>query len=91
MREARLWGAEEKLFEGALPRFEGTADVAALIQAAQVVDGLMKGMRHPQWPADPWDGMKRLLLIGLQYTATPPGARGKVRTQAQVQRLALLA
>lgn len=40
----------------------------------------MKGMRHPQWPADPWDGLKRLLLIGLQYTATPAGARGKVRT-----------
>lgn len=86
-----MWGAKEKLFESALPRFEGTADVAALTQAAQIVVGLMKGLHHPQWPADPWGDLKRLLLIRLQNTATPPAARGKVQTPPQAQRPALLA
>jgi len=62
--------------------------VAYLIEAAQVCDGLVKGLKHPDWPDDPWDGLKRLVLMLVQHTAAAPAAgRGRV----VVPRLALQA
>ena len=85
LREAKVWGSKEKLFERAAPKFggdDGAAAVAALLQAAQVVDGLVKGLKHPGWPAEPWDGLKRLALMVLQSTAVQPaGGRGKTVTR----------
>jgi DNA polymerase III subunit delta len=78
LREARVWGAKERLMERAVPLFTDNA-VAALLQAAQVCDGLVKGLRYPDWPNDAWDGLKRLVLMTVQHTAAPQGA-GKVRT-----------
>jgi len=89
LREARVWGSKEKLFERAVPRFEDAADVAALLHAAQVVDGLVKGLRHPGWPADAWDGLKRLMLMVLQRTAGPAG--GGRGAAPPLRRLALSA
>jgi DNA polymerase III subunit delta len=77
LREARVWGAKERLMERAVPLFTDNA-VAALLQAAQVCDGLVKGLRHPDWPADAWDGLKRLVLMTAQHTAAPQG-QGKSR------------
>jgi DNA polymerase III subunit delta len=77
LREARVWGAKERLMERAVPLFTDNA-VAALLQAAQVCDGLVKGLRHPDWPTDAWDGLKRLVLMTVQHTAAPQGA-GKAR------------
>ena len=68
LREARVWGIRERLFERVLPTL-GAPVLAELLQAAQVCDGLVKGLRHPQWPADPWQGLKRLVLLTLQWTA----------------------
>jgi DNA polymerase III subunit delta len=85
LREARVWGAKERLFERAVPLFTDAA-LAQLLQAAHVCDGLVKGLRHPEWPADPWDGLKRLVLMTLQNTAAAPGAG---RGRAVVPRLAL--
>jgi DNA polymerase-3 subunit delta len=62
LREARVWGAKEKLVERLLPRLDMAA-LDQLLSAAQVCDGLVKGLRHPDWPADAWDGLRRLVLL----------------------------
>jgi len=62
LREARVWGAKERLFERVVPMLSDHA-VAYLVEAAQVCDGLVKGLKHPDWPHDPWDGLKRLVLM----------------------------
>ena len=77
LREARVWGNKERLFERALPLFTDQA-LAQLLHAAQVCDGLVKGLKHPDWPLDPWDGLKRLALMAMQNTAAAPTApRGR--------------
>src|SRR5205085_2151894 len=79
LREARVWGVKERLFERAVPLFTDDA-VAQLLHAAQVCDGLVKGLKHPDWPLDPWEGLKRLVLMMLQSTSTstaPTAARGR--------------
>ncbi|MDE2093974.1 MAG: DNA polymerase III subunit delta, partial [Burkholderiales bacterium] len=68
LREARVWGAKERLFERVVPLL-GDATVAHLIEAAQVCDGLVKGLKHPDWPSDPWHGLKRLVLMLVQHTS----------------------
>ncbi|MDR7269770.1 DNA polymerase-3 subunit delta [Pelomonas saccharophila] len=68
MREARVWGAKERLIERIAPRLD-SAQAGALVQAAQVCDGLVKGLRHPDWPSDPWAALRRLALM-LAETAT---------------------
>ena len=65
LREARVWGQREKLFERALPLLSA-AVLEQLRQAASVCDGLVKGLRHPDWPDDAWDGLRRLMLMLLQ-------------------------
>ncbi|HEX6706889.1 MAG TPA: DNA polymerase III subunit delta [Albitalea sp.] len=85
LREARVWGVKERLFERAVPLFTDNA-LAQLLHAAQVCDGLVKGLKHPDWPQDPWEGLKRLVLMTVQWTAAAPGA-GRGRTAAP--RLAL--
>ena len=87
LREARVWGQKERLFERALPLFTEAA-LAQLLHAAQVCDGLVKGLKHPDWPLEPWDGLKRLLLMVLQSTSAPPAARRGGRAVV-VPRLAL--
>jgi DNA polymerase-3 subunit delta len=78
LREARVWGVKERLFERALPLFGDNA-LAQLLHAAQVCDGLVKGLKNPDWPLDPWQGLKRLVLMALECTAAAPGAgRGHV-------------
>jgi DNA polymerase-3 subunit delta len=62
MREARVWGAKERLIERIAPRLD-TTQAGALVQAAQVCDGLVKGLRHPDWPSDPWAALRRLALM----------------------------
>ncbi len=82
LREARVWGSKEKLFERVLPRFKQRHDaVAALLQAAQVTDGLVKGLKHPNWPDDAWEGLKRLALMVLQYTSSSSTPAGKGAAQ----------
>jgi DNA polymerase-3 subunit delta len=77
LREQRVWGVKEKLFERVLPGFSDHA-LAHLVEAAQVCDGLVKGLKHPGWPLDPWEGLKRLVLLLLQHTSSSPGTRRRV-------------
>ena len=83
LREARAWGAKERLFERAVAVATESA-LAELLSAAQVCDGLVKGLRHPDWPSDPWDGLKRLVLMGCERLGA--GTRGA----RSVPRLALM-
>jgi DNA polymerase-3 subunit delta len=62
LREARVWGPRERLLERVLPRVR-TLATARLVAAASIVDGVVKGLRHPQWPHDPWDALRRLALM----------------------------
>src|SRR5256885_500363 len=72
LRESRVWGMKERLFERAVPLFTDNA-LAQLLHAAQVCDGLVKGLKHPDWPQDAWEGLQRLVLMMLQSTTAAPG------------------
>ncbi len=59
LRENRIWGAKEKHFERILPSVQmGT--VSKLLQAAHQVDGVVKGLKHADWPSEPWQALHRL-------------------------------
>jgi len=73
MREARVWGAKERLLERIAPRLD-TAQAGLLVQAAQVCDGLVKGLRHPDWPSDPWAALRRFALMLAEAASGRPGA-----------------
>ena len=75
LREARVWGNKERLFERLLPGLK-TRELARLLEAAQVVDGIVKGLRHPQWPAEPWAALQRLAMM-LMREAAPKAAPGR--------------
>jgi DNA polymerase III subunit delta len=68
LRESRVWGAKERLFERALPLISDHA-MAALLDAAQACDGIVKGLKHAAWPLDPWAALQRLVLMLVQHTA----------------------
>lgn len=65
LREARAWGPRERLFERALPRVTDS-QLTAWLQAARICDGLVKGLKHPEWPSEPWDGLQKLALMVMQ-------------------------
>jgi DNA polymerase-3 subunit delta len=68
LREARVWGPKERLFERIVPGLR-SADITLLVEAAQICDGLVKGLRHPAWPVDPWAGLQRLALLLVEATS----------------------
>jgi len=68
LREARVWGAKERVFERAVTLIPESA-IAHLLDAAHVCDGLVKGLKHPDWPLDPWEGLRRLVLMLVEQTA----------------------
>ena len=61
LREQRIWGAREKLFERVLPKLS-TARLAQFLKNAHQVDGIVKGLKVADWPADPWQALQRLAL-----------------------------
>jgi DNA polymerase-3 subunit delta len=74
LREARVWGPKERLFERVVPLLADHT-LAHWVEAASVCDGLIKGLKHPHWPLDAWDGLKRLALMVTQHTASPKPAQ----------------
>lgn len=76
LRENRIWGLKEKLFERALPRLAAPL-LEQLVEAAHECDGLVKGLAHPLWPADPWAGLQRLALLLAGPLSAPAGAQGR--------------
>ncbi len=76
LKEARAWGLREKLFERLLPVL-ADHQLAHLLDAASLCDGLCKGLRHPGWPTEPWEALRRLVLMALQAQparGSPPAA-----------------
>jgi DNA polymerase-3 subunit delta len=61
LRENRVWGAKERLYERILPRLSDTS-ANRLLQSAHRVDGIVKGLKMPDWPTDPWQALQRLAL-----------------------------
>lgn len=61
LREQRVWGVKERLFERVLPRLTPVA-IDNLLHAAHLVDGIVKGLRVPDWPTDGWQALQRLAL-----------------------------
>ncbi|SDO86146.1 DNA polymerase III, delta subunit [Rhodoferax sp. OV413] len=72
LRDNRVWGAKERLFERVLPRL-ASAQIAQLLQAAHQVDGIVKGLKQPDWPADPWQALHRLAGMLCQACIPQPG------------------
>ena len=62
LREQRIWGLKERLFERVLPRLTPMA-LDNLLHAAHTVDGLVKGLHAPDWPLDNWQALHRLAMM----------------------------
>ena len=62
LRENRVWGPRERAFERVLPRLDDRT-LARLLRAAHVVDGIVKGLKQPDWPAGGWQALQRLALM----------------------------
>jgi len=84
LREARVWGLKEKLFERVLPLL-ADHQLAHWLEAASICDGLVKGLRHPGWPADPWEGLRRLVLMMLEPLRVMPGSARRVAPRLALQ------
>lgn len=80
VKEARAWGRERWL-ESLLPRVSPTQS-RALLLAASVCDGVLKGLRHPDWPAEGWDALRRLLLLMLQTAGDGRAPRVRLALRA---------
>jgi DNA polymerase-3 subunit delta len=81
LREQRVWGAKERLFERVLPRLS-EATLAQLLHAAHQVDGIVKGLKQPDWPSDGWQALHRLAFQLCRWcdgTAKPASTPASVR------------
>ena len=81
LKDARVWGVKEKLFERVLPLLVDH-QVAHLLDAASIVDGIVKGLKHPAWPLEPWPALKRWMLSMLQVSASQGRARVRLALHA---------
>ena len=61
LRENRVWGVKEKLVERVLPQLSA-AQLARWLDDAHTVDGVVKGLKAPDWPADPWQALHQLAM-----------------------------
>jgi DNA polymerase-3 subunit delta len=59
LQEARVWGVKQRLYERILPRLS-PLDSANLLHAAHQVDGIVKGLKSPGWPQQPWVALQQL-------------------------------
>ena len=73
LREARAWGTKERLIERAVPLLS-SHQLDHLVDAASICDGLVKGLRHPEWPPEPWAGLRRLALMTIEALTPAPRA-----------------
>jgi DNA polymerase-3 subunit delta len=62
LREQRIWGQKERLYERVLPQLS-QAMLNRLLQSAHQVDGVVKGLKLPNWPVDNWQALLRLALM----------------------------
>jgi DNA polymerase-3 subunit delta len=76
LREQRVWGLKEKLFERVLPRLTATT-LDNLLHGAHVVDGIVKGLKAPGWPTSGWQALHKLAMdLCLAVAAPAPSGSG---------------
>ncbi|MGI9154131.1 MAG: hypothetical protein ACR2IY_09700, partial [Rubrivivax sp.] len=73
LNAARVWGPRQRPIERAAALLSQRA-LTRLVGAASLCDGITKGLRQPDWPDDPWEALRRLILMTLHFTA--PRQRG---------------
>ena len=78
LRENRIWGPRERAFERVLPRLDDR-QLARLLKAAHTVDGIVKGLKQPDWPATGWQALQRLALMLCRACATTANAAPATR------------
>lgn len=88
LSEARVYGARQRLYEGVLPRL-AAYELDHWLDAAATCDGIVKGLKRPDWPENPWDALRRLVLLMLQSLA--PAAKTAPAQGRRPLRLALRA
>ena len=84
LKEARVWGVKEKLFERVLPQLAGY-QLAHLLAAGNVCDGIVKGLKHPEWPQEAWPALRRWVLMMLQHLPPPTGKVGRTGLRLALQ------
>ncbi|HWI80097.1 MAG TPA: DNA polymerase III subunit delta [Ramlibacter sp.] len=75
LREQRIWGFKERLFERVLPRLSGVA-LDNLLYSAHLVDGIVKGLKVPDWPAEGWQALHRLAMQLCEECMASPSPSG---------------
>jgi DNA polymerase III subunit delta len=68
LKDHRVWGVKEKLYERVLPNTSSAA-LAQLLTAAHKVDGICKGLKQPDWPASGWQALHRLAAMVCEQCA----------------------
>ena len=61
LRENRVWGLKEKLMERVLPLLNA-ATLGKWLADAHTVDGIVKGLKAPGWPGDPWSALQQMAM-----------------------------
>jgi DNA polymerase III subunit delta len=61
LKEERIWGAKEALYERAVPQLQAKT-LRQLLADAHTVDGIVKGIKQPHWPNDGWAALEKLAL-----------------------------
>ena len=61
LRENRVWGLKEKLMERVLPVLNN-AVLGKWLDDAHTVDGIVKGLKAPGWPVDPWGALQQMAM-----------------------------
>lgn len=80
LREQRVWGLKEKLFERVLPRLTATT-LDNLLHGAHVVDGIVKGLKAPGWPTNGWQALHKLAMDLCLAVASPAPSGGGARSR----------
>jgi DNA polymerase-3 subunit delta len=85
LRNGRVWGPRERWFERILPRLSGE-QCARWLQSAQSCDGIVKGLKQPDWPDEPWDALQQWLWQMLQDMRPAQRRSARPTATAQTQR-----
>jgi DNA polymerase III subunit delta len=68
LTEARVWGIKQRLYERILPRLTAL-ESANLLHAAHITDGIVKGLKSPGWPMQPWAALHQLAAMVCKVAA----------------------
>ncbi len=67
LSQARVWGPRQRAIEQAAQRCSAR-QLTQLLVAARLCDGVIKGLSRTDWPTEPFDALKRLVMGVLRIT-----------------------